>query len=99
MTPSFQGHTRPHKVAPDGGWKENTYYVCEVAFSSNNVIHNTLFYSGFLDSSGEPSGYNGFIHGSGCRDGNPTLHDAYYVIPRIELMDENMNVVNRRVET
>lgn len=100
MTPSLQGHKKPYRVPPKEGWKENTYYVCDVAFSSSNVIHNAIFYTGFIcESSGEPLGYNGFVHGSGYEDGSPTYRDAYYVIPKVELMDEDMKIVNKVVNT
>ncbi len=52
---------------PKGGWKKNTLYECEVSFSSKNPAHTCVFYSGFLNPKGEPSGYN--------RAFNPTWED------------------------
>ena len=44
-------------IPPVNGWKEKTYYVVRVALGSENVIHKSLFYSGFLQDS-KPCGYN-----------------------------------------
>ena len=60
------------------GWKKKTLYLVDAAFSSNNVIQERLFYSGFL-ASGIPAGYNGFAI-FGCSDMECfKLQDAYYV--------------------
>ena len=48
-------------IPPKGGWKDRTYYIVKVAFSSGNVIHKSLFYSGFL-TDGKPCGYNMIIN-------------------------------------
>ena len=35
-------------IPPEGGWEENTYYVCEVSTGYENPILNAIMYSGFL---------------------------------------------------
>lgn len=62
-------------IPPSGGWKENTYYIVDVAFSANNPIHRKIFYTGFLNSAGNPCGYNKFGF---CED-KLELKDAYFV--------------------
>jgi len=69
---------------PEGGWKENTMYIVDVAFTQSNAIHQSYFFSGYL-SDGVPSGYNQII--------NPTyeepesMRSAYYMKALYELPD------------
>jgi hypothetical protein len=69
---------------PNGGWKEKTMYIVDVAFTKSNVIHQSYFFSGFL-SGGKPSGYNQII--------NPNYEEAesissvYYMKATDELPD------------
>ena len=75
-TPSELKIKKGTVIPPDNGWKEKTYYLTEVACSKFNVIHNKIFYSGFLHL-GVPGGYSGF----GCfnrDDEMRTLGDIYY---------------------
>lgn len=37
------------RIEPEGGWKERTYYVVEVASGSCNPIHRAILYVGFLN--------------------------------------------------
>jgi len=30
------------------GWKQNTFYLVKIAWTGNNPIHHSIFYSGFL---------------------------------------------------
>lgn len=50
-------------ITPEGGWEPQCFYVVEVAFSKNNPIHRSLFFSGFL-SDGYPAGYNAIYNPS-----------------------------------
>lgn len=95
LTPASKGIKKRTVIRPEGGWKERTYYICNVAFSSHNVIHKAIFYTGFLSDNGEPQGYNGFVNGSGYEDGAPSITEAYYVKPLTELMDDKMTVINK----
>ena len=36
------------RIEPEGGWKERTYYVVEVASGSANPIHRAILYVGFI---------------------------------------------------
>ena len=40
--------------APEGGWKDGTFYLVELAWNVNNPIHRAIFYSGFLHN-GQPA--------------------------------------------
>lgn len=98
-TPSMMEVDKPRRLEPLGGWKAHTYYVCRVAFSANNVIHNAIFYTGFLNGkNGGPGGYNGFVTQAGYEGEAPEYHEAFYVRPLVELMDREMRVINREVQ-
>lgn len=74
-TPRRQGIEARTIIPPKDGWKEQTYYIVDVAFSPDNVIHRTIFYTGFLNGNMEPAGYNAFwFHEEIMRYGN-----AYYL--------------------
>ena len=42
-------------IPPEGGWEENTYYVCEVSREYGNPIFSAIIYSGFLNKVLEPN--------------------------------------------
>ena len=66
----------PKEITPPaGGWKENTFYVVDVAFAANNPIHRSIFFTGFLDD-GVPGGYNKFFCEGAC---SLTYNCAYYL--------------------
>lgn len=64
-------------VAPIDGWEEQTLYVVDVAFSSSNIIHESLFYSGFLDEDGNPSSYNKIFNPGYEED--ETIGSVYFI--------------------
>ena len=43
-------------IGPKEGWKEKTYYLVKTAFNASNPIHESIFYSGFLDDDNKPAG-------------------------------------------
>jgi hypothetical protein len=43
-------------VQPEGGWKERTYYVVEVASGKGNPIHRSILFVGFFGRAGRPLG-------------------------------------------
>ena len=45
-------------IPPEGGWEENTYYVCEVSTGYGNHIFSAIMYSGFLNTTLELGGYS-----------------------------------------
>jgi len=80
-------HEKKEIIPPEGGWKENTYYIVEVSFRKTNPVHRKIFYSGFLDG-GFPAGYNQLFAG---RDtGFVSIKDAFYlkVLKEIEYIEE-----------
>ena len=48
-------------TAPEGGWKERTWYIVSCSFATANPLHNCLLYTGFLDKEGVPGGYSGVM--------------------------------------
>jgi len=57
-------------IPPEFGWEEQQYYTVELAFDENNVIHKSIFFSGFLHR-GEPAQYNSIF--------NPTYEQLYKI--------------------
>lgn len=76
-------NAKHHK--PKNGWKPNCWYLVEVAFSTNNPVHTSLMYTGFLDTMGNPCGYSCLIaENSGHMS---SVHEAIYINPLKELYD------------
>ena len=48
-------------IPPEGGWEENTYYVCEVSTGYGNPILSAIMYSGFLNTAIESSLFAGLV--------------------------------------
>lgn len=46
-------------IPPEGGWEENTYYVCEVSTGYGNLVFEAILYSGFLIMSREDREFSG----------------------------------------
>lgn len=73
-------------LAPEGGWKEQTHYVVEVAFFRSNPVHRRILYVGFVPDARNPltGGYTSLL----CRkdddlDWMPTT--LYYLKPVCEI--------------
>ena len=65
---------------PKKGWEENTWYLVEVAFDKYNVIHRSLFYTGFLNGMPHrkfPGNYN--MLENPTYDYNYKIDDIYYM--------------------
>ena len=82
-------------IEPEGGWKEQAYYIVEVAFCRSNVVHTSLFYTGFLNGGkhgdeGIPGGYNGFAFS----EDNLSYQDVYYMRARdlVVIKDEDFEL-------
>ena len=71
---------------PEGGWKDNTFYVVEVAYKPLNMIHKAIFYTGFCDEKGVPQGYNWLMNG--CYEDLCSVQEAYYLKAVAELPEE-----------
>lgn len=64
-------------IAPVKGWEPQTYYLVKVAYSSHNIIHRSIFYSGFLNGpNNTPGGYNEIWTPFGDRT---NITNAYYL--------------------
>ena len=74
---------------PDGGWKELTHYVVDIAWRSTNPIHRGILYVGFLNGRPElplSGGYTGMMYSDSeslFEFGNPER--AYYLRPVCEI--------------
>lgn len=67
---------------PNGGWRKDTYYEVEVAFSRYNVIHLAVFYTGLFsqdDPSSWPGNYNQVWNP--VYDRRMDITDVYYMRP------------------
>lgn len=84
MTPELEGISGICK--PEGGWKEKTYYIVDVAYSNKNIIHRAIMYSGFCNDDGVPENYNWIKNGS--YEAEHTISDAYYLKVVSELPEE-----------
>lgn len=75
---------------PEGGWQEQTWYLCEVSYRYGNPVHKCLFYTGFLNKEGRPNGYNSIIQINGGRDsGFLEISDARYLKALAPLVAQN----------
>ncbi len=89
VTPKCLGITERTIIPPEEGWKENSYYVVDIARSINNVIHRAIFYTGFIYNK-EPWGYNST--GVFNRDDTPTVIQNLFYCKAIRLIgDNNLN--------
>jgi hypothetical protein len=79
---------------PEGGWKEQAYYVVECAMNANNPVHVQIFYTGFLNGGqwdidnpdkprepGVPGGYHGIMMVPGEDTEYYGLKDLHYLKP------------------
>ena len=77
-------------IPPEGGWEENTYYVCEVSIGYGNPIFSAIIYSGYLSITDEPGTLSGVISPLGYKEYTP-LKDYKYikVIHKIDMTIPN----------
>lgn len=73
-------------IPPKNGWKQNTWYIVDISCRPGNPIHESLFYTGFLDN-GKPSGYNGLVPANGpdFEDKPLTINQVVYCKAKKEL--------------
>jgi len=69
--------TEKEIVTPEGGWKEHTYYVIQVSYSSNNPVHTAILGVGFLKEDGSPGNYSEIWNNS--YGGVKTFRSAWYI--------------------
>lgn len=60
-------------IPPEDGWEEHTYYLCEVAYSSTNFIHEAIVFNGF----NELGAYSCVL--SPTVDGKPNPGELFYL--------------------
>lgn len=71
---------------PKDGWKQETFYIVEVAFSDVNVVHKAIFYTGFLNGKDNgPGGYNYLTCPS--YENNYDISDVFYIKAVEELFE------------
>ena len=64
-------------VTPEGGWKEHTYYVVQVSYSSTNPVHTAILGVGFLQENGYPGSDSEIWNNS--YEGVKAFRSAWYV--------------------
>lgn len=75
------------KCAPEGGWKERTYYVVDVTFHATNPVHRAILYTGFWDKRRNcPGGYSSLFQGT-YEGGKAYVGDLYTVKVISEITD------------
>jgi len=92
-TPVDAGMTKPTIFQPEGGWKENSYYIVDVAHSPHNPVFRSILYTGFLNGwktpqGTQPGGYHKIWNAIAeqCE-----IQELYYMAPVFELADDNLN--------
>lgn len=65
QTPLNLGFDAPQLFGPVEGWKEQTYYVVDVALSKHNPIHRAILFVGFITNPERPlgGGYSCILNG------------------------------------
>lgn len=68
-------------LPPVGGWEENAWYLVNVSYNPNNPIHESLFYTGFLNGpESGPGGYNSVVPITGTAGhSHTTINDIHYL--------------------
>ena len=64
-------------IPPEGGWEENTYYVCEVSMAYENPVFVAIIYSGFLSMTQEPGNFSGVLSPVGYKEYVPLNNFKY----------------------
>lgn len=91
-TPKQIGITERTIIPPKNGWETKAYYLVDVAFSPNNIIHRAFFHAGFLnEKDGTPGGYNELAF----YEDKKTISDVFYmkVIRKIDVLSEDSDNV------
>lgn len=66
-------------------WKEQSWYLVMVSFTSTNPLHEMLLYTGFLEEDGDPGGCSKLV--SNTEDDPRSINEAYEII-QIKLLHE-----------
>ncbi len=74
-------------IPPVDGWKAQTYYIVEAAFSTSNPVHDYVFFTGFLNAKeSTPGAYNHFEY----TDEYLEFHHAHYLKAKEELATKTL---------
>ena len=65
-------------IPPEGGWEENSLYICEVSKSYENPVYAAIIYSGYQSITQEPGTLSGVISPLGYKEYTP-LKDYKYI--------------------
>ena len=78
-------------IPPEGGWEENTCYICEVSTGYGNPIFSAIMYSGLLNKALEPNPFAKLIfYPLINREFEPLNHFKYMkVIRKIDMTIPN----------
>ena len=77
-------------IPPEGGWEENSLYICEVSKSYENPVYAAIIYSGYLSITQEPGTLSGVISPLGYKEYTPLNHFKYMkVIRKIDMTIPN----------
>lgn len=102
-TPQMAGIAKGTCIPPEGGWKDQTYYVVEISWNSHNPVYRAILYVGFVPSTPPKlprfpelaGGYTSLMQDtSGIADnGVVSVQDLYYIkaiaaIPGIGALDQ-----------
>lgn len=78
---------KPEVIPPENGWKNHTYYLVEVSYSSTNPTHLAILGVGFVGINappGTPGNYSEFWNNS--YDRPHRFSEAYYIRALQELV-------------
>ena len=77
-------------IPPEGGWEENTHYVCEVSKDYETGIFEAILYSGFLSLARGPREFSGVFRPFNDNEFSPLKNFKYIkVIRKIDMTIPN----------
>ncbi len=82
----------PTKDIPEGGWKEQTYYLVWVSLFPSNMAHEAILHIGFLNADGAPGGYS-YVWAAGYED-HERVNRRMRVIVKRELFTKDRDYAN-----
>jgi hypothetical protein len=78
ITPEMAGITKRLEIPPKNGWKEQTYYIVDAAFSEGNPIHRRIYLHGF-NKWGKVNNFNRVVSGFPDSAHGYQIKDWYYI--------------------
>lgn len=68
-------------LAPEEGWKPNSWYIVEISFGTVNPVHRSMFYSGFLNGENKTPGAYNMLTNPSYEGGIFVIEDVHYLKP------------------